>query len=672
MLHVPAFRRLFVVLSLSSIGDWLGLLATTTIAANQVTGAAAKGAAFGGIVVVRLLPALVLSPIAGAFADRFDRRLTMIVCDVLRFLMFCSIPLVGRIGWTLAASFLIEVVAMFWTPAKEASVPNLVRKDQLESANQLSLFATYGFAPVLAALMFASLTTLTRELAMKLPDGYFATNRVDIALYFNALTFLLAAIVVIFIPEISGRRDKSVAQPPPVPLLRSIAEGFAYIRSSALVRALVVGVAGALWAGGFLIGTGQFYAVSLGGGVSSFGLLFACLFIGLGAGMGLGPKLARDLSRRRWFAMSIVLSGASVMALFAAPFLAVAMVLAVLVGLGAGMAYLAGLTLLGTEVDNALRGRTFAFMQAMVRVVLMLATALSSVLVGLGGQHTVHIGSIPFSFNASRGLLLVGGALAVGVGILSFRQMDDRHGVPVLPDLIASLRRRPMGAVTHPGLFVAFEGGEGSGKSTQVAMLAEWLSGGGYECAVTMEPGGTEFGQQIRRLLLDPGNERLEPRAEALLYAADRAAHVDAVIRPALAAGSVVISDRYMDSSLAYQGAGRNLSMSVVERVSAWATQGLRPDLVVLLDIDPALGLERAGHRSAADRMEGESLAFHKRVRRSFLQLASQRGGYLVLDASLPAEEIAALVRQGVGPFLPPPPVPATQPLPTRAAGVAE
>lgn len=672
MLGISAFRRLFVVLSLSSIGDWLGLLATTTIAADQVSGAAAKGAAFSGIVVIRLLPALLLSPIAGAFADRFDRRITMIVCDVVRFLLFCSIPIVGEISWTLAASFLIEVVGMFWTPAKEASVPNLVRKDQLEAANQASLFVTYGLAPVTAALMFAALSTLTRVLSEKLPDGYFGTDRVDIALYFNACTFLVAAIVVIFIPQISGRRDRSGPPTRPAPLVRSIGEGWAYIRHSTLVRALVVGICGALWAGGFLIGTGQFYAVSLGGGQASFGLLFACLFIGLGAGMGFGPKLARDLSRRRWFAMSIVLSGASVMALCVVPFLALAMGLALLVGLGAGMAYLAGLTLLGGEVDDELRGRTFAFVQSMVRVVLMLSTALASVLVGLGGQHTVHVGSVPFTFNASRGLLLIGGALAVLVGVIAFRQMDDRHGVPILTDLIASLRRRPLGLVTRPGLFIAFEGGEGTGKSTQTSLLAQWLQEAGYECVVTQEPGGTAFGEQIRSVLLTRSDTPLSARAEALLYAADRAAHVDKVLRPALNNGAVVITDRYVDSSLAYQGAGRNLSMGEVERLSHWATQGLRPDLVILLDIDPVIGLERASRRSVADRMEGESLDFHKRVRRCFLQLAGRAGYYLVLDASAPIDDIAARVRQGVGPFLRPPPVPPTRPIDTRAAGVPE
>lgn len=663
VLSIVAFRRLFVVLSLSSIGDWLGLLATTTIAADQVHGTAAKGAAFGGVVVIRLLPALLLAPIAGAFADRFDRRITMIICDTLRFALFASIPLAGVIGWTLAASFIIEVIGMFWIPAKEASVPNLVRRDQLEQANQLSLFSTYGLSPVLAAVMFASLTTISRLLAEKLPHGYFAANRVDLALYFNAGTFLLSALVVLFIPQISGRRRDSEGRPvPQVGLLRSIGEGWSYVRRSKLVRGLVIGIFGALSAGGVVVGTGKFYAVSLGGGDATFGLLFGCLFVGLGAGMGFGPKLARDLSRRRWFGMSIVLAGSSVVLLFAVPFLALAMLFTLLVGLGAGMAYLAGLTLLGAEVDDQLRGRTFAFIQSMVRVVLMMATAVSSLLVGLGGQHTIHLGPIPFTFNGSRGLLLISGLLAVSVGVIAFRQMDDKRGVAVLPDLIASLRRRPLREDGHGGLFIAFEGGEGAGKSTQVAMLADWLRSAGYDVVVTQEPGGTALGRRLRALLLDPATEGLSPRAEALLYAADRADHVDGVICPALRRGAVVITDRYVDSSLAYQGAGRDLPVEEIDRLSRWATEGLRPDLIVLLDVESKVGLQRAA-QSATDRMEAESVDFHERVRLAFLTLAGRSGRYLVVDATAPPAEVAAQVRQRVDPLLPAPPLPPTRPL---------
>jgi len=651
VLRIAAFRRLWITLALSSLGDWLGLLATAVIAADQVTGPTAKGAAFGGVVVVRLLPALLLGPLAGVFADRFDRRLTMVVCDVLRFVLFASIPLAGSIGWTLAASFLIEVVGMFWIPAKEASVPNLVRRDQLETANQLSLFTTYGLAPIAAAGMFAALATVTRVIADKLPAGYFAANRVDLALYFNAATFLLAAIVVVFIPEISGRRSAGSAPAVEPGLLSAIGEGWTYVRSSALIRGLVLGIFGALSAGGIVVGTGKFYASALGGGDATFGLLFGSLFVGLGAGMGLGPKLARDLSRRRWFGMSIVLAGASVALLALAPFLALAVLLAFLVGLGAGMAYLAGITLLGGEVDDQLRGRIFAFVQSMVRVVLLFSTALASVLVGLGGEHTAVIGPVTLTFNASRGLLLVAGLIAVTVGVLAFRHMDDRRGVPVLPDLYAALRGQPLAPRPRLGLFVAFEGGEGAGKTTQIRLLADWLAEQRLPCLATGEPGGTALGRKLREALLDPAAAP-DPRAEALLYAADRADHVARVVRPALERGDIVLSDRYVDSSLAYQGAGRELPVEDVARLSRWATQGLRPDLVVLLDVDPAVGLARARGRSPADRLEGESLDFHERVRRGFRALADGDPRHLVVDASGPPERVAEFVRERVARLL--------------------
>ncbi|WP_281261626.1 dTMP kinase [Geodermatophilus tzadiensis] len=203
-------------------------------------------------------------------------------------------------------------------------------------------------------------------------------------------------------------------------------------------------------------------------------------------------------------------------------------------------------------------------------------------------------------------------------------------------------------------MFVAFEGGEGTGKSTQARLLLDWLGLHELPARITHEPGGTPPGARIRALLLDPATGDLAPRAEALLYAADRAHHVHAVVRPALEAGEVVVTDRYVDSSLAYQGAGRTLDLDEVRRISTWATGGLVPDLTVLLDLPPETGLARALGRAAADRLESESLEFHQRVRATFRALAdADPGRYLVLDAERPAEEIAAAVRKRVGALLP-------------------
>lgn len=200
------------------------------------------------------------------------------------------------------------------------------------------------------------------------------------------------------------------------------------------------------------------------------------------------------------------------------------------------------------------------------------------------------------------------------------------------------------------GLFVAFEGGEGVGKSTQIAHAAGWLRARGREVVETREPGGTPLGHALRHLLLDP-DAHITARAEALLYAADRAQHVETVIRPALAAGQVVLSDRYVDSTLAYQGAGRGLDGT--SDVVGWATGGLLPDLTVLLDLDPRVGLQRAGARAALDRLESDTLAFHQAVRDGFRALAAaapQR--YVVIDAGAGVDEVAGHVRTALEPLL--------------------
>lgn len=196
------------------------------------------------------------------------------------------------------------------------------------------------------------------------------------------------------------------------------------------------------------------------------------------------------------------------------------------------------------------------------------------------------------------------------------------------------------------GLFVAFEGGEGAGKSTQVALAARWLRARGRTVRTTREPGATPAGQRIREIVLDPASA-LVPLAEALLYAADRAHHVASVVRPELAAGHVVLTDRYVDSTLAYQGAGRALHADQLAALVELATGGLLPDLTIVLDVDPATGLTRAAGRRQLDRIEAESLDFHQRVRAGFLDLAAAAPDrYLVLPAEDAVEEIAGAVRR--------------------------
>lgn len=202
----------------------------------------------------------------------------------------------------------------------------------------------------------------------------------------------------------------------------------------------------------------------------------------------------------------------------------------------------------------------------------------------------------------------------------------------------------------NPGLFIAFEGGDGAGKSTQAAELAAALESRGLTVLRTREPGGTPIGEKLRSLVLDHGHGHIDAHTEALIFAASRAAHASQVIRPALERGEIVLSDRYIDSSVAYQGAGRGLGTEAVRDINEWATSSLKPDLTVLLDVDPEVGRRRRTAGDAAeDRLESEADEFHARIRTAFLDLAAARPGqYIVLPARLPVDQLAAQILERV------------------------
>ncbi|MCW2601059.1 MAG: tmk [Frankiales bacterium] len=631
------FRRLSLALVLSSFGDWLGFLATTALAATLVRGFDAKSYAIGGVLAFRLLPAVLLAPIVGVLADRFDRRITMVVADVLRFGLFLSMPLVGSLLWLLVATALVEILSLVWIPAKEASVPHLA-KEHLESANQISLFATYGTAPV-AAAVFGVLATLTVR------TGQSAAN---LALYVNAGTFLFAAGQVARIQEIPSRVEviRTTEQVPTV--IDSIREGLRFAGTSRLVRGLLVGMFGALAAAGVVVGNGKLFTETvLNAGEAAFALLFGSVFVGIALGVALGPRVVRNMSRRRVLGPAIVGAGACLVFMSMVPVLALVVFATILLGAFAGLAYVTGLTLLGGEVEDAVRGRTFGLVNSLMRIALLLSVTVAPALAGVIGIR--EYGRL--DVNGVSVTLVLGGLLAVLVGTVSFRTMNDRPEVPLHLDLVALFRRRSAAGPSYRGLFVVFEGGEGAGKSTQLTSLAAVLEEQGHEVVITREPGATEVGAKIRALLLDPSTT-LCSRAEALLYAADRAQHVATVVRPALQRGAIVISDRYVDSSLAYQGAGRALGVEEVAELSRWATQALRPDVTVLLDIDPAVGLARA--TGSPDRIERESLDFHRAVRQGFLDLAAAvPSRYLVVAAAQSPEEVHRAVLSRVLPLVP-------------------
>ncbi|WP_291428029.1 dTMP kinase [Deinococcus sp.] len=215
------------------------------------------------------------------------------------------------------------------------------------------------------------------------------------------------------------------------------------------------------------------------------------------------------------------------------------------------------------------------------------------------------------------------------------------------------MTHHPRSAAPTPGLFISLEGPEGAGKSTQLARLAAQLQAHGRAHTVTREPGGTPLGQRVREVLLDP-SLTIDPLPEFLLYSASRAQLVRSTVRPALERGEVVICDRYADSSLAYQGGGRGLNTDLLGQITREATGGLTPHLTVLLDLDPAVGLERAARRGQPDRLEQADLNFHRRVRQAFLTLAaSEPARFLILDATQDEDTLADLIWQAAQARLP-------------------
>ncbi|WP_113705352.1 dTMP kinase [Nonomuraea lactucae] len=660
--HVLAnapFRRLWTAMSVCSLGDWLNILALTALAGNLTKGSdfRVQSLAIGGVFIAKMLPAVLLGPLAGAFADRFDRRLTMFFADLARFAVVLSIPLVGSYEWIIIATLLVECVNLFWVPAKDATVPNLVSKEQLESANRLNLLVTYGSAPI-AAMLFAALSVAGDVMKNVVPflSGMDATS---LALFVNAFAYLVSAFLIFTLRDIP-QRNGGISTPS---VFKQIIEGWRYVGANRLVRGLIIGMLGAFAAGGAVVGVAKIYVVALGGGDAAYGVVFGAVFVGMALGMFFGLRLLRELSRRRLFGLAITVAGLVLVAIALVHNLAIVVMLTVVLGACAGIAWIIGYTLIGLEVEDSMRGRTFSFLQSTARVTLLLVVAVANPLAALFGAHRLELGDWSYQFDGSNLVLLIGGALAVVVGILALRHMDDRKGVSLSEDLIAAVRGerfRPEEAEEVPGLFVAFEGGEGSGKTTQSRMIAIWLRDQGFDVVQTREPGSTKVGMRLRAILLDAAERGLTPRAEALMYAADRAEHVEKVIRPALYRGAVVVTDRYVDSSLAYQGAGRSLDPDDVSKVNAWATGGLVPHLTVLIDTPPSVGLKRLG--GAADRIESEPLEFHERVRKEFRALAAaDPGRYLVVDGTLPPDQITRAIQDRMREILPDPVPQATE-----------
>lgn len=614
------YLRFFLAQAVSSLGDWIGVIAIAVFA-SRIGGETAVGA----VMTARVLPGFVAGPIGGVLADRWDRKKTMITADLIRALVIFSLPFFQSLPYLLLASIVLESLTLVWGPAKDASLPNFVPASQLTHANSLSLIAIYGPWP-LASIVFFSLAALGGFVGDHVPVlSGLQNSREALALWVDSLTFVFSAVMVSTLSIASSRRR--VTRFNLDDARRDLVEGLKFVRDDRRVRPWLLGIAFTFTAAGgvFSLGVGFVEEVLDESPDTAFASLIGFLAAGMIIGLVLSGPIARRIQKDVLFSSSILLAGGSLIALASMSSLPPAVSIASALGFFGGIAYSTGYALMQERTADELRGRTFSAAYTLIRIGTLIGLGLFPFLARAIGDHelTTAVGTILLP--GSRITLWIAGLVAVGGGFLSMRAIGERGADERAPK--------------RGGYFVVFEGGEGAGKTTQMEAFVKWLEARGAEVVTTREPGGTAIGGKIREILLDPGTIAMDTRTEALLYAADRAQHVAEVIRPQLEAGKVVVSDRFIDSSLAYQGIARGLGLEDIYRISEWAIGGLLPDLVLYLKVDPAAGLRRVG--AARDRIEQEDAAFHDRVATAYMELARRYPKrFVVIDAGRSQAEV--------------------------------
>ncbi|WP_413757774.1 dTMP kinase [Streptomyces sp. MMBL 11-3] len=681
LLRVPNLRRLWSAQLVGGVGDALALLVLVLLALQAAVAdgsfgggyrgvALAVAAVFGTRILATLLfGAVLLGPLTSLTSQDgpLDRRWTMVGADGVRVVLLIIAPL--WIDWTpenalavlLVTAFVTGVAERFWTVCRESAAPALLPAPPLEGAtvrplpDHMDALRRLTLRTGFVALPLAAATLVGAGLLNNLLGAgveWFARHQAALASYVSAGLFA-ASLSVLALLELPGTRT---------PRARSPLEGLRRPRTgtgidkgrTGAIPLLVLACASVAGAVAAAASVAVLHAKDLGGGPVTYGLLVLTLTGGVVIGIRTAPKLLPSLSRRRLLSLAIAFTGIALLAAGLVPDVTTVLLIVGLAGTGAGVAANTGHALLDQEAEDYRRARTTEHLHAVVRVLVALGVLVAPLVAAAIGPHRLENGKFVFAHGGAAFTLMLVGALLLPVAALVLAKADDRSGVPLRHDLRDALRGGddPVQAPTDAGFFIALEGGDGAGKSTQAEALAEWIRAKGHEVVVTREPGATPVGKRLRSILLDVSSAGLSHRAEALLYAADRAEHVDTVVRPALERGAVVISDRYIDSSVAYQGAGRDLSPTEVSRINRWATHGLVPHLTVLLDVAPETARER--FTEAPDRLESEPAEFHARVRSGFLTLAAaDPGRYLVVDAAQEPEAVTTVIRHRLDVVLP-------------------
>jgi dTMP kinase len=625
-----SFSKLWQGMLASSIGDWVCFVAVTAMVA-RLGGQRLSGPAVAGVMLARLLPSVMFGPIAGVLADRFDRKKLMTASLVARGLMYAAIPLFPVLWAIYLLSFLIECLTQLWTPAKDAIVPNLVPRQQLANANSVSLLTTYGTLP-LGAMIFTALTGVAAAIGEAV--GYFESRQEFLAMWLGAAGFLFSARMVSRLdPRRTGVRSTRVAAQAHLSIAEELRDGVRFLREHPLIRSMTMGIVIAFAGVGSVMSLGPVFArYSVNAGSTGFGILMIAIGVGMGIGMASLNWLSRFQEKDRILYEAMFGSGVCLLLTASMPTIALAALFTVPMGIGVGLAWVSGYTMLQENVTDEFRGRTFATLTVSARAALFIALAGFPALAAALGRTVV---GRELDASGARPALWLGALVAVLAGIISRRGLKRSRLVRPRPLALLPRLRKPQAT----GKLIAFEGVEGSGKGTQIKLAQAFLRSRGREVLVTREPGGTQFGDRLRETILDPATGTVDARAEALLFAASRAHLVSTVIRPALSEGKVVLCDRFVDSSVAYQGVARGLGEQDILTLNAWATQGLFPDLVILLHLEPEQGLARSA--SALDRIESEDLAFHAKVSDAYLRIAEDHPErFAVIDATGGEEDV--------------------------------
>ncbi|KIE28139.1 kinase [Streptomyces sp. MUSC 125] len=681
LLRRPQLRRLWSAQLVSGVGDALALLVLVVLVLQAAIvegtfGGGYRGVAFAVATVfaVRVLAtllfgAVLFGPLATltAYDGPLDRRWTMVGADGLRAVLLVVAPL--WIDWTPDNAFVVLLVTAFvagaaerlWTMCRESAAPALLPApplegatvrplpDHLDALRRLTLRTNFLAVPLAAAVLVAA-ALLNNLLGTGV--AWFDQHQAALGAYVAAGLFSASLSVLPFL-ELPGTRTPRARSPLEGLRRPHTGAGVDKGRTGAIPLLIVAcaAVAGTIAAA---VSVCVLHAVDLGGGPVLYGLLVLGLTGGVAVGIRTAPALLPSLSRRRLLALAIAFTGIALLSAGLVPDVTTVLLIVTLAGIGAGVAANTGHALLDQETEDYRRARNTEHLHAVVRVFMAFGVLVAPVVAGLIGRHRLENGRFVFAHGGASFTLMLVGALLLPVAALVLAKVDDRSGIPLRQDLKDALLGGddPVEAPAGTGFFIALEGGDGAGKSTQAEALAEWIRAKGHEVVLTREPGATPVGKRLRSILLDVSSAGLSHRAEALLYAADRAEHVDTVVRPALERGAVVISDRYIDSSVAYQGAGRDLSPTEIARINRWATNGLVPNLTVLLDVSPDTARER--FTEAPDRLESEPAEFHARVRAGFLTLAAaDPGRYLVVDAGQEPESVTTVIRHRLDIVLP-------------------